>query len=219
MDSVIKIAKGACVAFILAAAGGASAAPDPGSKWNGKPARSGASTVARYDFSSAEIRPAASRAEKDKRERQGENRLKKISNYSGRKTAESAIRLLGIPYAWGGVNERSGLDCSGFALRAYEKSLGILLPRVAADMARQLPAVRRDSLKAGDLVFFKTTAKAFSHVGVYIGGGYFVHSPRAGKVSRVDSLNAGYWSRRFTGVRRPAQLSQPGAEARVLAAK
>jgi cell wall-associated NlpC family hydrolase len=64
--------------------------------------------------------------------------------------------------------------------------------------------VQRADLRPGDLVFFNTLRRTFSHVGIYIGDNRFVHAPRSGKLIRTESLNFAYWSDRFTGARRVA---------------
>ncbi len=83
-------------------------------------------------------------------------------------------------------------------------SLGLLLPRRADEQAKApgLVAVRREELQPGDLVFFNTMKKTFSHVGIYLGDNRFIHAPRRGKDVRTDDLSVAYWSKRFTGARR-----------------
>lgn len=170
--------------------------------------------ASKYDF--APPRAAFAKAVEDAtgEDKKSEQKASRVPNFTGRKIAESALKLLGVPYVWGGNHERTGLDCSGFVRRAYQESVGLLLPRVAKDMAKELPRVEKSSLKAGDLVFFKTTAQAFSHVGVYMGGGYFAHAPRKGSVSRLDSLSSDYWGARFMGARRPVAY-EPGQPLKV----
>ena len=105
----------------------------------------------------------------------------------------------------GGTSAESGFDCSGFTRYVFKHTLGLLLPRSAeqqAQMGSLLP-VTANELKPGDLVFFNTVRKAFSHVGIYVGDGRFVHSPRQGAVVRVDSMQQAYWAQRFDGARRP----------------
>lgn len=137
--------------------------------------------------------------------RMQENR---VPNLKGRKAAHAAIGLLGSKYAWGGKDEKKGLDCSGFVLRSYQISKNGSLPRASFDMAKQLPVIKRSDLKEGDLLFFNTQGSGISHVGVYLGGGYFAHAPREGKLSRWDSLNNSYWAHHFKGARRPASLQE-----------
>ena len=113
-----------------------------------------------------------------------------------------AMDLLGVPYRRGGNNETSGFDCSGFVRHLYESSVGMLLPRRAEEQARSTETIDRSELKPGDLVFFNTMKRAFSHVGIYVGDGKFIHSPRPGKAVKVDDMRSAYWQKRFNGARR-----------------
>ena len=113
-----------------------------------------------------------------------------------------AMGLLGVPYRRGGSSEETGFDCSGFVRHLYEQSFGLVLPRRAAEQAKATEKIDRNELKPGDLVFFNTMKKAFSHVGVYIGDGKFIHAPRTGKSVQVDDMRAAYWQKRFNGARR-----------------
>src|SRR5690606_20757438 len=87
---------------------------------------------------------------------------------------------------------------------AAEKSLGVKLPRTSREMASEGKSVKRNDLKRGDLVFFNTRGHRFSHVGIYLGDGKFVHAPRTGAVVRVEDMNIGYWRKRYNGARRLA---------------
>ena len=115
---------------------------------------------------------------------------------------EQAMGLLGVPYRRGGNNENTGFDCSGFVRHLYEKSVGQILPRRAVDQARATEVIERDDLKPGDLVFFNTMRRTFSHVGIYLGDGKFIHAPRAGKAVNIDDMRSAYWQKRFNGARR-----------------
>lgn len=121
-----------------------------------------------------------------------------------------AMHFVDLPYLPGGQQSASGFDCSGFTRHVFEQSLGVLLPRQADEQARApaLQAVRREQLRPGDLVFFNTLGPRYSHVGIYIGDGRFIHAPRSGTRIRLESLTAEYWARRFTGARRPASRPQ-----------
>lgn len=116
----------------------------------------------------------------------------------------SAMGFLGVPYRRGGNSFDEGFDCSGFVRHLFENNLGLLLPRRADEQARSdsLTTVARAELRPGDLVFFNTLRRAFSHVGLYIGDGQFIHAPRPGKAVRVESLHERYWTTRFNGARR-----------------
>ena len=113
-----------------------------------------------------------------------------------------ALNMIGVRYRWGGNSPDSGLDCSGFVRYVFQDTLGMALPRRAEEMSRVGEKVRMSELKPGDLVFFNTMRRTFSHVGIYIGDNKFVHSPSTGSTIRVDDLDSGYWEKRFTGARR-----------------
>ena len=112
--------------------------------------------------------------------------------------------LLGTPYKLGGNSAEQGFDCSGFLVYLFKTEANILIPRTTAAMHRSTAAtVRRNELKPGDAVFFKGNGRGqVSHVGLYIGEGKFIHSPRAGKNVRVDSLSNNYWNKSYTGAKR-----------------
>jgi cell wall-associated NlpC family hydrolase len=114
----------------------------------------------------------------------------------------NALAFLGVPYKWGGNSHETGFDCSGFVRAVYEQSVGKLLPRRSDEQAAATEPIDRHELKPGDLVFFNTMRRAFSHVGIYVGDGKFVHSPRAGAQVRVEDMRVAYWNKRFNGARR-----------------
>lgn len=112
------------------------------------------------------------------------------------------LKLVGINYRWGGNNEDSGLDCSGFVRLVFKDTVGMLLPRSAKEMSEVGQEVDWKDLKPGDLVFFNTMRRAFSHVGIYMGDNYFLHAPRAGAEVRVENMQSSYWLKRYNGARR-----------------
>jgi cell wall-associated NlpC family hydrolase len=116
----------------------------------------------------------------------------------------TAMNFLGVPYKRGGSSETAGFDCSGFTRHIFEMSIGLVLPRKVDQQARApgLVPVNRDDLKPGDLVFFNTLKRTFSHVGIYVGEGKFIHAPRPGGEVRVEEMSLAYWKKRFTGARR-----------------
>jgi cell wall-associated NlpC family hydrolase len=120
-----------------------------------------------------------------------------------------AMTLLGVPYKRGGSTAETGFDCSGFVRHMYETSIGRLLPRRAEEQAIATDKIDRSELNPGDLVFFNTMRRTFSHVGIYLGDGKFIHAPSAGKAVRVDDLRAAYWTKRFTGARRVQDTTVP----------
>jgi cell wall-associated NlpC family hydrolase len=131
--------------------------------------------------------------------------LQSARNAFGGKASELAMQamgLLGVPYKRGGTSEEKGFDCSGFVRHMYEKSVGLVLPRRAEEQAKVTEEISRSELKPGDLVFFNTLKRTFSHVGIYVGDGKFIHAPRPGKAVRVDDMREAYWQQRFNGARR-----------------
>jgi cell wall-associated NlpC family hydrolase len=127
--------------------------------------------------------------------------LSGVANKAG-EVVVGALNMIGVRYRWGGDSPDSGLDCSGFVRYVFQDTLGMNLPRRAEEMSRVGEKVAARDLKPGDLVFFNTMRRTFSHVGIYIGDNKFVHSPSTGSTIRVDELDAGYWEKRFTGARR-----------------
>src|ERR1700736_5132185 len=113
-----------------------------------------------------------------------------------------ALNMIGVRYRWGGDTPDSGLDCSGFVRYVFQDTLGMKLPRRAAEMSQVGERVKMSELKPGDLVFFNTMRRTISHVGIYIGDNKFVHSPSTGSTIRVDDMEDGYWEKRFQGGRR-----------------
>jgi cell wall-associated NlpC family hydrolase len=132
-------------------------------------------------------------------------RIGEVGSEVGAKASElvsNAMDLLGVPYRRGGSSFETGFDCSGFVRTLYEQTAGLLLPRNAAQQAAATEKIDRSDLQPGDLVFFNTMRRAFSHVGIYIGEGKFIHAPKPGARVRVDDMGASYWTRRFDGARR-----------------
>ncbi len=116
----------------------------------------------------------------------------------------TAMNFLGVPYKRGGNSAEHGFDCSGFTRQVFEASLGLVLPRRSHEQAKApgLVAVQRDALQPGDLVFFNTLRRTFSHVGIYVGDGKFIHAPRTGGEVRVEDMRFAYWAKRYNGARR-----------------
>ncbi len=112
------------------------------------------------------------------------------------------LELVGINYRRGGTSAETGLDCSGFVQLVFKESLGKLLPRTAREQSEVGDVVDKNELKPGDLVFFNTMRRAFSHVGIYLGDNHFMHSPRTGAEVRVEDMSQSYWVKRYNGARR-----------------
>lgn len=108
-----------------------------------------------------------------------------------------ALGLLETDYRFGGKNPEAGLDCSGMVSYVFEKSVDLRLAGSAADLARQGKPVPLEQLKPGDLVFFNTRNRSYSHVGIYIGDARFVHAPSTNGKVRIDRLSDRYYAQRF----------------------
>ena len=113
-----------------------------------------------------------------------------------------ALSLIGTPYKYGGNSPDTGFDCSGFVGYVYRETQGLVLPRSSQSLAAQGRDLNQDELAAGDLVFFNTRRKKFSHVGIYLGDNTFVHAPSRGGSVRIDSLENVYWRKHYNGARR-----------------
>jgi cell wall-associated NlpC family hydrolase len=138
------------------------------------------------------------------------NRIGEASSIVEAKASElvvSALGFLGVPYRRGGSNAETGFDCSGFVRAIYEQTAGLILPRRADQQAAATEKIDKSDLQPGDLVFFNTMRRAFSHVGIYVGNGKFIHAPKPGAQVRVEDMGVSYWANRFDGARRV-----PGAE-------
>lgn len=136
-----------------------------------------------------------------------------------------ALSLVGIDYRFGGDSPDRGLDCSGLIRYVFQHVTGVTLPRTAQELSRIGQTVRVDDLAPGDLVFFNTRRFAFSHVGIYLGNGRFIHAPSRGGEVGVAMLSSAYWQKRYNGARRlvgvlpalvpgliaPAQAREPEA--------
>jgi len=139
------------------------------------------------------------------------SKISQVGQNVGNKASElvvAAMGAMGVPYRRGGNNYETGFDCSGFVRAVYEQTLGLMLPRRAEQQAAATQKIDRTELQPGDLVFFNTMRRAFSHVGIYVGDNKFIHSPKPGAEVRVEDMRVAYWSRRFDGARRvPEQVA------------
>ena len=114
-----------------------------------------------------------------------------------------ALSLSGTSYKYGGRDPESGLDCSGFVGHVFRQAAGIDLPHNASAISQLGKKIGMEELKPGDLVFFNTLRRAFSHVGIYLGNNQFIHasSSHTGDVM-ISDMTERYWSKRFSGARR-----------------
>lgn len=122
-------------------------------------------------------------------------------NDSGREIVMYAMGLIDVGYVFGGKNPEAGLDCSGMVSFIYRNAVNIDLRGSAADIAKHGHAIGRAELQVGDLVFFNTMNRPYSHVGIYIGDGRFVHAPSSRGRIRIESLSNRYFSQRFEEAR------------------
>lgn len=120
---------------------------------------------------------------------------------AAREVAMYALMLLKTGYRFGGKNPEAGLDCSGMVTYVYQQAADLPLAGNAASLAREGREASLGELKAGDLVFFNTLGRPFSHVGIYLGKGEFIHAPNSRGSVRVDRLTSRYWSERFETAR------------------
>lgn len=116
--------------------------------------------------------------------------------------AVQALSMLGINYRYGGTSPDTGLDCSGLVRYVFKEAWGTDLPRTSAEISRVGEKVDKVDLRPGDLVFYNTLRRGFSHVGIYLGDRKFIHSPSAGGQVRIEDMDVAYWKKRFNGARR-----------------
>ncbi len=112
------------------------------------------------------------------------------------------LLALGLDYRYGGNSPVTGFDCSGLVAHVYLEAWNIRLPRNTSAQSKVGTPVSLAELQAGDLVFYDTLKRPFSHVGIYLGDGKFVHAPKTGAQVRVESLKSAYWAQRYNGARR-----------------
>lgn len=119
----------------------------------------------------------------------------------GREILLYTMSMLDIDYQFGGSNPEAGLDCSGLVAYIYKNAAGVSLPHNAAQIASLARPIGNDQLRVGDLVFFNTLGRPFSHMGIFIGDGKFVHAPRSNSTIRVERLDNSYFAARYQGGR------------------
>ena len=113
-----------------------------------------------------------------------------------------ALAFLDVKYRYGGNDPETGWDCSGYVSHVFKNAIGVALPRTSAAMSDRGKPVGRTELRPGDLVFFNTLKRAYSHVGIYLGDNRFIHAPSRGKSVQISDINSAYWAQRFDGGRR-----------------
>lgn len=115
----------------------------------------------------------------------------------GNEVALYALGLIGTGYRFGGKNPEAGLDCSGMVSYIYRNAAGVNVSGSAADIARRGKEIPRSDVRPGDLIFFNTMNRSFSHVGIYIGDARFVHAPSSNGRVRIDRLDNRYYAQRY----------------------
>ncbi|MDF0606076.1 C40 family peptidase [Neisseriaceae bacterium TC5R-5] len=120
---------------------------------------------------------------------------------AGREILIYTLSLLDLEYKFGGSNPEAGLDCSGMVSYIYQNAVGVKLPHNAAQIASLAKPIPNNRMQVGDLVFFNTLNRPFSHMGLYIGDGKFVHAPRTNSAIRVARLDNNYFATRYEGAR------------------
>jgi cell wall-associated NlpC family hydrolase len=129
------------------------------------------------------------------------NKLADFTSHASQ-LAVQAVSMLGIHYKYGGTSPENGMDCSGLVRYVFKEAWGTNLPRTSAEISHVGQRVDPNNLQPGDLVFYNTLRRGFSHVGIYLGDNKFIHSPSAGGQVRIESMDLSYWKRRFNGARR-----------------
>jgi hypothetical protein len=124
----------------------------------------------------------------------------------------NALSLTGVRYKYGGKSPETGFDCSGFVRYVFQQAANLTLPHGARAISQLGQSIPVEQLQPGDLVFFNTLKSAFSHVGIYVGDGRFIHAPSSGGGIHVVNMNDSYWAKRFNGARRLPPTEQQPAE-------
>jgi cell wall-associated NlpC family hydrolase len=119
--------------------------------------------------------------------------------------AEAGFKMLGVRYRFSGGSEKTGFDCSGLVKNLFSK-FNIDLPRSSREQFKQGEKIDRDNLQVGDLVFFSSGGKSPTHVGIYLGNDKFLHAARKAREVVVSDLNKFWYTMRYLGARRIAEL-------------
>ncbi len=130
--------------------------------------------------------------------------MQRIHNFTHKATelAMTAMTLIGSHYKYGGNSPETGIDCSGLVRYVFKEAWGATVPRTSLELSRAGEEVSEADLQPGDLVFYNTRRRSYSHVGIYLGDNKFIHAPSSGKKVRIDNMDMAYWKSRFNGARR-----------------
>ena len=132
----------------------------------------------------------------------GVSRIESGPADAGSELSMVALAQLGVPYSNGGNTPEEGFDCSGLVNYVYKQATGLALPRTTFALFKVGRVVEEEGLKPGDLVFYNTLSRAYSHVGIYLGEERFIHAPSSGGVVRIELMRSDYWAQRYNGARR-----------------
>jgi cell wall-associated NlpC family hydrolase len=130
-----------------------------------------------------------------------ESSFQRSNEGKAERAAGNALKMVGRPYHFGGASPTSGFDCSGLVHYSY-RQVGLTLPHNTEKQRMAGKHIQKADLRRGDLIFFDQEGKKNSHVGIYLGGGRFVHAPSSGKQVRSDRLDSPYWKKHFSEARR-----------------
>ena len=122
---------------------------------------------------------------------------------------QKALAEIGVAYRRGGESPGAGFDCSGLIVHVYREALGLTLPHNTLAQSKVGRPVLPGQMRPGDLVFYNTRHRKYSHVGLYVGEGRFIHAPKPGASVRIERMSVGYWARRFDGARRVDTQGSP----------
>jgi cell wall-associated NlpC family hydrolase len=134
----------------------------------------------------------------------------RLQNFTDRASelAMRAMGMIGIRYKYGGGTPEHGMDCSGLVRYVFKEAWGLNLPRTSEEISQVGQRISTEDLQPGDLVFYNTLRRGFSHVGIYLGDKKFIHSPSSGGEVRIESMDLSYWKKRFNGARRISDPEQ-----------
>lgn len=152
-------------------------------------------------FSVALLAACGSPQQRPSAAKEGTTQSSRLGSEKGVDVVLYALGLIDTGYRFGGKNPEAGLDCSGMVSHIYQTALGLKIQGSAADIARQARSIERQDLRPGDLVFFNTNKRTFSHVGIYIGDARFVHAPSSTGRVRIDRLSDRYYAQRYEAAR------------------
>ena len=162
-------------------------------------------------FATLLLSPCIASAEKPATQEEVKSNFTSTMNSIKSSTSElivQALSFIGLNYKAGGNSPDTGFDCSGFVSHVFRQAAGIVLPHNAYQISQLGQKISKADLQPGDLVFYNTLKRTFSHVGIYIGDDKFIHSPSPGRAVEVVNMKDSYWRQRFEGARRITDIDQ-----------